>query len=679
MAKLAGELGGVGMNWRRIAWFTACAGLGWGSAEAAVAPPPASAFGRLPAIEHVDISPDGQRIAYVGGQGDQRFIAVAPVDGTKVTTARIGADVVRSVRWAGDGLVLIRTSELKQLRDNAAGGAFTYHFARDFVLTPDLKVVTYLLRDNPVSELATSLPVLQLVDGPKPTAIVQGFDISSSALMGPDDTHIRSKEGDADHPFVATLYRVDVASGTGTAIEHGSLTTTGWDVDAQGQPRVRFENDYRHGASQILVRPKGAGAWRVLARSGDTASQPLPEYLGYSDPDDSVYLIETADGRDRVVRHALASGVETPVPETDAKVVTSMTTDPYSGVALGLTTDADRAGEIWLDPAMGSLHAKLEHAFPGRGVGFADWSKDRSRIVVSIEAPDFPTQWFLLDAAKGQLSPIGSAYPELSGASLGQTRWIAYKARDGLQMGAYLTLPPAGAGSGKPPLVVLPHGGPASRDEFEFDWWAQFLATRGYAVLQPQFRGSSGFGLAFETAGRKEWAGKMQTDLLDGVAAVAAQGGVDTTRICIVGASYGGYAALAGAAFHPEAYGCAVSVNGVSDLALLRGEELHDYGAESAGVGSLKAMLGQGGDLAAASPDKAAAQVRAPVLLVVSSEDTTVPTEQSTAMKSALDAAGKPVELVTLKGDDHYFSHAATRTQMLEAVDAFLEKNLPPR
>ncbi len=172
----------------------------------------------------------------------------------------------------------------------------------------------------------------------------------------------------------------------------------------------------------------------------------------------------------------------------------------------------------------------------------------------------------------------------------------------------------------------------------------------------------------------------MQTDLLDGVAVLAAQGLIDPSRVCIVGASYGGYAALAGVAFHPDAYRCAVSVNGVSDLARLQGEHLRDYGPDSAGVSSLQSMVGstlKGDDLAAGSPDQFAAKVKAPVLLIVSSDDTTVPTEQTAAMKAALDSARKPVELVTLQGDDHYLSHAATRTQMLEAIDGFLARNLP--
>ena len=158
---------------------------------------------------------------------------------------------------------------------------------------------------------------------------------------------------------------------------------------------------------------------------------------------------------------------------------------------------------------------------------------------------------------------------DLSGArraALGSIRITSFKARDGTQIPAYLTLPPGSEGK-KLPLVVLPHGGPESRDWPQFDWWSQFLATRGYAVLQPQFRGSTGFGEAFRLAGRRQWGGLMQDDVTDGVQALISDGTADPGRVCIVGASYGGYAALAGATFTPQLYHCAASINGVSDLA----------------------------------------------------------------------------------------------------------------
>lgn len=231
----------------------------------------------------------------------------------------------------------------------------------------------------------------------------------------------------------------------------------------------------------------------------------------------------------------------------------------------------------------------------------------------------------------------------------------------------------------KAPLIVLPHGGPASRDTYSFDFLAQFLASRGYGVLQPQFRGSWGFGKAFQDAGRGEWGDKMQTDLLDGVAAAAASGDIDPARVCIVGASYGGYAALAGATLHPDAYRCAASIAGVSDLGLLLVEQTRVFGRDSGSFQELRKMLSGAATtkLAAISPSHLAANVRVPVLLIHGDKDTVVPFEQSQKMADALQAAGKPVELVTLVDENHYLTRAATRTQMLQTLEGFLARNLP--
>jgi dipeptidyl aminopeptidase/acylaminoacyl peptidase len=275
------------------------------------------------------------------------------------------------------------------------------------------------------------------------------------------------------------------------------------------------------------------------------------------------------------------------------------------------------------------------------------------------------------------LSPLGDAYPELKGVVLGHKSYFTYKAADGLEIPAYLTLPPgAPATGGKLPLIVMPHGGPAARDDAGFDWWAQFLASRGYAVLQPQFRGSTGFGRAFEEAGRKEWSGKMQTDLIDGVQALAAKGVIDSARVCIAGASYGGYAALAGATLHADTYRCAISVNGVSDVGAFLNQDIRLGGYDSGAVRYWRRQLGWGrGDTV--SPDRVAKGAKGPILLIHAKEDTTVYYEQSEKMLAALRDEAKPVEMVTLAGDDHYLSGAASRITMLKAIDTFLAKNLP--
>ena len=230
------------------------------------------------------------------------------------------------------------------------------------------------------------------------------------------------------------------------------------------------------------------------------------------------------------------------------------------------------------------------------------------------------------------------------------------------------------------PLVVLPHGGPASRDLPNFDWWAQAIASRGYAVLQVNFRGSDGFGSEFERAGYGEWGRKMQTDLSDGVRYLAAQGTIDPKRVCITGASYGGYAAMAGPTLDRGVYRCAVAVAGVSDLGRMiahasyaQGRSAFRYwkrfmGAESASDPKLDEI----------SPAKLAARSDAPILLIHGVDDTVVPYEQSQIMADALRKAGKPVAFVTMKGEDHWLSKGATRLEMLTATVAFLEMHNPP-
>lgn len=334
----------------------------------------------------------------------------------------------------------------------------------------------------------------------------------------------------------------------------------------------------------------------------------------------------------------------------------------------------------WLDAEIAAAQGLLARAFKGKDVTLYGWSRDRTRFIARAAAPSSPAVWYLYDRSRKEISPLGEEYPELAGAVLGTTRWITYKARDGLEIPAYLTLPPGAQEDSKLPLVLLPHGGPTARDGYDFDFIAQFLATRGYAVLQPQFRGSWGFGDAFEDAGRGEWAGKMQTDLLDGVAALARTGQVDSSRVCIVGASFGGYSALAGATLYPGSYRCAASIAGISDLGLLLGSTRRYYGRDEIAMDELREEIGatSTAKIQAASPiQHAAAAARTPILLIHGDQDTIVPPEQSERMSKRLRELNIPHEYVVLKNENHYLTRTATRTQTLEALEKFLAKNLP--
>lgn len=646
-----------------------------GLASPTLAAPPLTAFSRMPAIERAVISPDGARIALLGGTPDERIIYIAPVDGQGSVTVKLGQAWVRDVRWAGNAYLIVNLSALDKKGTLSARTQYAYQLNRNIVLNLKGDVVAYLLDGSRWSGFAISQPVLGIVDGARTEAIVQGLDLSKDVFGYKPDSMIRPKGDD----LIAALWRVDVSNGNGAIVELGSRLTQGWDLDRDGSPRLRWDYDSDFDATTYLIRSRGKEGWTRLdlgSRGGSKVN-----VLGYSDPDDSVYLMSSEDGVAQLSRRSLIDGATSSIALDRATAAFDLRWDPHRIAPVVVVTQTDRFSYQWLDPDLGAVQAKLSRAFAGRNVSLTGWTKDRSRIIVRVSAPDSPPAWFLFDTGTNQASALGESYPELAGAALGRSDWVTYKARDGLDISAYLTLPPGLVPGARPPLIVLPHGGPAARDDFDFDWWLQALVTRGYAVLQPQFRGSSGFGDAFERAGHREWGGKMQQDLIDGVQAMADRGLIDRARVGIVGASYGGYAALYGATVYPGAYRCAVSVNGVSDLALLIGSKSRAYGRDAALVNSLRTMMGDprvnAEAFRVASPVFRVTGQTAPILLIHGAEDTTVPLQQSQTMQRALRLAGRSADLVVLANDDHYLSSTAARTQMLESTVAFLDRCLP--
>ncbi|MBL8552718.1 MAG: S9 family peptidase [Phenylobacterium sp.] len=628
------------------------------------APPPASAFGRVPAVVDAAISPGGQRIAILGGAPDRRAVSIATIDQPNLPRLELGDVEGVSVRWAGDDHVLARIAFW-----DSFGPRQAYRFERNVVVSTDGRAITRLLESDTLSRFLLEQPVFRVTAGDRPQAIVLGL-IEGSGDNTTKDSRMKRKEGE----FLTALWRADPASGKGILLERGDYDTVAWSVDPAGQPRVRLDIDQINHRFSVYGKADGKGQWKQVWSGNSFKSRRY--YHGYSTATDSIYL----GMNDKLVAKRLDDGAETTFGQTSSQPSPSIIWDEYTDAPVGLSTGAERPNIEWFDAEIGSAHGVLARAFKSQSVRLWGWSRDRNRFLARVSSPTSPPTWFLYDRARKEVSPLGEEYPELKGAQLGSTRWITYKAADGLEIPGYLTLPPNADPSGKPlPLVVLPHGGPAVRDAYDFNIFAQFLATRGYAVLQPQYRGSWGFGQAFEDAGNGEWAGKMQTDLLDGVRALASQNLVDPNRVCIVGMDFGGYAALAGASLHPEAYRCAASIAGISDLGLFLVEEGRLYGRDGGSSRELREMLGGATrpNLDAASPARRAGSVKAPVLLIHGDKDTVVQLSQSQLMADRLKAAGKPYEFVVLEGENHYLTKSANRTRTLEALEAFLAKNLP--
>jgi dipeptidyl aminopeptidase/acylaminoacyl peptidase len=338
----------------------------------------------------------------------------------------------------------------------------------------------------------------------------------------------------------------------------------------------------------------------------------------------------------------------------------------------------DRARTTWLDPVMKARQLRLDAALPGRYNHIVSLSRDRERMVVRSTTDRDPGTYYYHAPAAGQLSKLGTLHEQIDPQLLAATTYTRYAARDGLEIPAYLTLPP-GREPRALPLIVMPHGGPYGvRDLLGYDPEVQLLANRGYAVLQPNYRGSAGYGAAFRERGEGEWGRRMQDDLDDGVKWLAGSGVADPRRVCLVGSSYGGYAALWGATRNPEVYRCAASFAGVSDLGRQLKYQLNDARDSRQRKDWRETVQGvESFDLASVSPLQQVERLRVPVLVVHGDQDQVVPARQSSLYEAALRKSGKVHEYRLYAGEGHGLDDPANRVDWFKRLEAFLAKHNP--
>ena len=477
------------------------------------------------------------------------------------------------------------------------------------------------------------------------------------------------------------LFRVDLDSGQVVHVAIGGKEDFNYDwlVGPDGTVLAHVEYDKRSQQWRLIAEANHA----VLASGRDRYFGPALLGLGRT-PGAIVYDATDDDGVLHFYETALAPGApQTPV--FDGIGASDLTFDHATGLLDGAVIKADYPDVVFSDPTREARWKGLKAAFPeGYNVRLVAADDAFERLIVYTDAEGDAGTYLLIDLKTMNSQRFADAYPGVPANSVGPQKVIAYKAADGLELHGILTLP-AGREAKGLPVIVFPHGGPQARDYLGFDWWVQAMASRGYAVFQPNFRGSSGYGADFVLAGNGEWGRKMQTDVSDGLKALADQGVVDPKRACIVGASYGGYVALAGVTIQHGLYRCAVAVAGVSDLRAMladRAYRTEDPSVEDPEMRVWKDRMGakslSDGALHDISPADLADKADAPILLIHGKDDATVPIEQSRIMEAALKRAGKPVEFVQLDGEDHNLSREPTRVAMLNALVAFVEKYDPP-
>ncbi len=454
------------------------------------------------------------------------------------------------------------------------------------------------------------------------------------------------------------LYNVDVYSGASERLELGGDATFDW-LSQDGVPVLRYDSNARGTVVSIFGRAPGETAWTLLRNVRRDEQGRLDGFqpVAVGTAPGVILVAARLDGEATTTVRPFdlktrQFGAET-VRRMQHDIETAVTDQGGRMIAAGYVDD--RLGYEFVEPGLKTHHRAVDGFLEKQcNVALRTIDVGRNRMLFRADGPREPGAWFFYDKAAQKLEPLGAERPWLTAERLAPMEVLKVTARDGQALTAYLTTPLA---TGPRPLVVMPHGGPEARDHYAWDDWAQALAARGWMVLQPNFRGSQGYGRAFLEAGRRRWGDLMQQDVEDCLAAVLATGRVDKGRVAIMGASYGGYAALMGAVRTPAAYRGVVSIAGDADLPASLAWTREQEGESSLAYAYWKLSMGDpasdGAMLVAASPARRAAEITAPVLLIHGDKDDIVDPRQSKIMRDALKAAKRSVDYLEVKDMGH--------------------------
>lgn len=609
-------------------------------------------YGQLPEFRSLSISPDGEHYAYIERGDKHDLFVVREVKSKKnIYSGLITAFKARNTQFISNEHVLLHGSDTTQ----TFGYRGYYENSGALVYNISSQKIKVLLRDTKGLYPAQSgLGRIVGVNLDKQQVYMPAFAKGSKPPRH--------------------LYRVSLKTGRGRIHDKGNSHTLSWFVGKRG--RVLAREEYHKDDQEHLIRSKLSGKWQVVYRS--KTAIPEMNVVAVTQDAQSLLFIDKNDDRNAIYSLSLVNGaIDGPIYAREDADIDDINVD-INGQVVALIYSGFTPSYEFINPEMSQLYARLSNTFANSSVYLSSWSKDLKHSIVLVSGNENPGTYYSFDRDKVVLTKLASQYDV---AEVGEIKAVRYKARDGLKIPAILTLPPGPGEKTNLPLIALPHGGPEAYDRIGFDWMAQFFAAKGYAVLQPNFRGSTGFGVEFRDAGRGRWGREMQDDVTDGVELLVKAGYVDPSRVCIVGASYGGYSALAGGAFSPELYRCVVAIAAVTDLPKMLASVRYRRGRNHWVLSYWNKVMGdpksQADKLEAISPARFAANFQAPVLLIHGKDDTIVPVKQSKLMYKALQKLGKPVEFITLDGEDHWLSTSPTRLQMLTAIEKFLDIHNP--
>ena len=660
------------------------AGLAAPVVAAAATPPPSAAdFARIPALSSLSLSPDGKHIAgLLSRDGKEVVLAIWKTDALNQTPflAKTSPDVrPMSVTFAKNDRIVVTTRRTFNLGTTATHLFKLHAFDLQGRGIPLVNTSGRMSEDEKFVEQLSSPTILSTLPRDPQNILIINNTLGNS--------------GD--------VYKVNLYTGARERVLRGSDRFSGYQVDLKGEVRARQELDYENGNVfiQQWIKHPDTGAWERHFRWFAKDREPVG-IVGFT-RDPNVAFVGTNQGKDKTaiyeydIRNRKIGETAFEHRLFDAADVVQSSAEADYGEPLGFVYGADRTRVYWADPKLDALAKGLRQALrvkvasldwqdpgstlkskiqvgDGADVDIVDWSDDRRIALVEKSGPKQPPEYYLLREG-GKLQSLGGSNPSIKPDALGDGRLVQYPARDGLMIPAFLTTPPKDVyGAGPYPAIILPHGGPWSRDDLGWDisGWTQYFASRGYAVLQPQFRGSQGWGQKLWRAGDAEWGQKMQDDKDDGAKWLISQKIAAPDRIAMHGYSYGGYSAFAAAVRPNGLYQCAIAGAGVAELGTFQRETRENRFVREFQNPTIKGL----------SPLEQAARVSIPMLIYHGDRDQTVPISQSERFVARLKAANKPHKYVELKDMGHgYVTWNPEHTEkVLVEVEQFLKTDCGP-
>ncbi|MCV2885746.1 S9 family peptidase [Aestuariibacter sp. AA17] len=475
---------------------------------------------------------------------------------------------------------------------------------------------------------------------------------------------------DLDEPHLPSVYKLNIYTKKMQRVEKGKRKIRDWTTDRQGNLRAGESLDYKSGEANIYVRKKPDSKWHKLF-GYNALTDPSIAVSGFSYDGNTMYYTAVKDDMRSLFKVDLTTEKHELVfhdPEMD--VSGRLIYSKKSGEVIGFSHANTDTGRIYWDEDRNVLQRSIDDALPDTDNYIFDFSKDENTYLLYTENDYTPGMYLIGKRKEKAINVLFSQYPELESLPDYSHDLISYTARDGVEIEGYLSKPPGT--EGPRPLILFPHGGPGAREFAGFDYWTSFFLNKGYAVFRPNFRGSTGYGYEFAQQQMKSWGLQMQDDLTDAVNFLVKENVANKDKVCIVGGSYGGYAAAMGIAKEPDLFKCAVSFAGVADLKRL----VFDARAYTSSK-FVKNQIGDDyDDLEARSPINHMDKIKTPILLVHGEDDRVVDAKQSRYLAEELESNDKKFKYVELENGDHYLSIQRNRHRFFAEMDAFLTEHL---